>query len=161
MSQIPVELLKTLQESLIKKKKNLSVAESCTGGLISYWLSHLPGASSCFKGSVICYDAEVKRDLLGLDSEFIKKEGVINEKTARVMARGIRKLLKTDWGLSVTGVAGPSVGTFNEPVGQMAFSVSSSFATKSCLKHLQGKNREEIRHQSALFALDFLISKVK
>ncbi len=161
MSSLPLELLETLQGIFQKKEETLSVAESCTGGLISYWLSHLPGASTYFKGSVVSYSVDVKRDLLGLNSEFIKKEGVINEESARNMAQGVKSLLKTNWSLSVTGIAGPYVGHFGEPVGQTAFAVSSSFATKSCIKHLEGKNREEIRHQSALFALDFLVSEVK
>ena len=161
MSSPPLELLKALQEIFLKRGENLSVAESCTGGLVSYWLSHLPGASNYFKGSVISYDTEVKSNLLGLDPEFIKKEGVVNEKSSKFMAQGVRDLLKTNWSLSVTGIAGPAIGVLGEPVGQVAFAVSSLFATKSCLKHLEGKNREEIQHQAALFSLDFLLSELK
>jgi len=157
----PTPLLKSLKHLLHQRGESVCVAESCTGGLVSYWLSHLPGSSAYFKGSVVTYAESLKQDILGLAPEFIKTKGVVNEEAARAMAQGVRGLLKTDWSLSVTGIAGPACGHLGETVGQVAFSVSSRFATRSLMKDWKLKNREEIRHQSAFFALDFLLSEVK
>ena len=161
MNSLPLERINKLQELLLKRQESLSLAESCTGGLLAYWLTHLPGASGYFKGSVVSYTEDVKQEVLGLSLKFIQEKGVVNKEAAQYMAQGVRNLLKTTWSLSITGIAGPSSGTFGESVGQVAFCVSSSFATESYLKHIEGKNRQEIRHQSAFFALDLLISKVK
>lgn len=158
---LPIKALKILQDTLIQKGQTLAVAESCTGGLLSSWITEQAGASRYFKGAVVSYDTQVKIDVLNLDSQWAQKKGVVNEKTAETMARSVKNLLKSDWGVSITGIAGPSVGFLGEPVGQVAFSVCSPFATHNMLKKIEGKNRQEVRHQSALFALDFLLSELK
>ena len=158
---LPLNQLKAIQAFLQKKGQTLAAAESCTGGLLSFWLTHLPGASRHFKGGVIPYTEEVKERALGLDSALMEQKGVVNEECAAFMARGVRKALKADWGLSITGVAGPSLGFKGEPVGLVAFGLSSEIVENSCLKQFHQDSREEIRCQSALFALDFLISGLK
>ena len=157
----PVEKLKIIKKYFCEKNQTLGLAESCTGGLVSYWLTHLPGSSKYFKGSLVSYQSEVKIEHLKLDPEFVKQEGLANEKAVELMAQGVKNLLKTDWAVSVSGIAGPDSGDLGEPVGQIAFSVHSPFAIKSCVKNIEAQNRENIRHQAAIFALDFLISELK
>lgn len=156
----PVEKLKLIQDYFYNKKQTLCLAESCTGGLVSYWLTHLPGSSVYFKGGLVSYDTNVKINLLGLDAGFTKREGVVNKRSVECMAQGVKKLFNTDWAVSVSGIAGPSAGDLSESVGKVAFSVTGS-VFKSCVKQMETGDRENIRHQSAIFALDFLISELK
>lgn len=157
----PVHSLKIIHNYFINSGENLCVAESCTGGLLSFWLSHLPGASKYFKGALVSYKTELKIAHLGLNEEKIKKEGVVTESCALSMAQGVKNLLKSDWALSVTGIAGPSLGDLQEPVGKVAFGLSSPRANKSSIQYFEGPKRKDIRHQAVFFALDFLISEFK
>lgn len=159
--EYPSDSLKKIHQIFIASGESLCAAESCSGGLLSLWLTHLPGASKYFKGALISYQTEAKVGLLGLDPEKIKKEGLVTEDCARSMAQGVKNLLKADWALAITGVAGPSAGNLGEPVGKVAFSLSSPLSQKSLIKQFKGPDREDIRRQSALFALDFLISGFK
>lgn len=159
--KFPLDSLQKIHNYFIYSGENLCLAESCTGGLLSFWLTHLPDSSKYFKGALVSYREEVKIAKLGLCKEKIKTEGLVTEDSALSMAQGVRKFLKTDWAISVTGVAGPSKGALNEPVGKIAFSLSSRIVNKSLIKYFEGSGREDIRHQAALFALDFLISELK
>ncbi len=152
-------LLKMIQGLLQKRGQTLAAAESCSGGLLSFWLSSLPGASKHFKGAAVAYAAGAKAAMLGMDLETINSKGMVNEPCARSMARGARQALKADWGLSITGAAGPDPGSKGAPVGFVAFGLSSAAEENSCLKRFSGAGgREEIRLQSAFFALEFLAS---
>lgn len=159
--EFPVHPLEKIHKYFIEAGESLCVAESCTGGLLSFWLTHLPDSSKYFKGGLVSYQKEVKIDHLGLQSEKIKKEGLVTEDCALFMAQGVKNLLKADWAVSITGIAGPSKGGLGEPVGKVAFALSSKKISKSLIKHFKGPKRKDIRHQAALFALDFLISGFK
>ena len=159
--EFPTLSLETVHKYFISTDKSLCVAESCTGGLLSFWLTHLPGSSKYFKGGLVSYKPEIKIEQLGLSEEKIKKEGLVTENCALSMAQGIKRLLKADWAVSITGIAGPSKGGLAEPVGKVAFSLVSPLINKSRIKHFKGPERKDIRHQAALFALDFLISELK
>ncbi|WP_374724022.1 competence/damage-inducible protein A [Calidifontibacillus erzurumensis] len=110
-------LYKEVFELLKKKKMSISSAESLTGGGFAHELTNFAGSSSIFKGSIVCYDTEVKKDILKVPLEVIEIEGVVSNTCAKYMAENVRQLLKTDIGISFTGVAGPdmqegkSVGT--------------------------------------------------
>ena len=158
---IPWERLKQAHALLQKRGETLAAAESCTGGLLSFWLTAPPGASKRFKGGAVAYAGEAKAALLGLDPEWMKKNGLVNQDCAALMARGVRNLLKSDWGVSVTGAAGPSPGSKGEPVGLAAFGLSSKNVENTRLKQFKSGSREEIRRRAALFALDLLISGLK
>ena len=155
----PILALKQIRKHFIDNNLSLSVAESCTGGLISFWLSHLAKASQYFKGALISYQTEVKIQHLGLSLKLIEKQGLASTQVAEQMAQGVKKLLKSDWALSVTGIAGPAKGEKGENIGTVAFSLCFNSQQKSSLQHFKSKNRDDIRRQSALFALDFLISE--
>ena len=159
--KIPLDSLKKIHKYFINSGESLCVAESCTGGLLSFYLTHLPGASKYFKGGLVSYQTEVKIALLGLKVEKIKKEGLVTKDCALSMAQGVKKLLNTNWAVSVTGIAGPDKGNLGEKVGKIAFSVSSPWAEKSSIQYFNGPERKDIRRQSAFFALDFLVSGFK
>ena len=107
---------------LIGKRATLALAESCTGGLISDRLTNVPGSSAFFERGLVTYSNRSKEELLGVPAEVIRQHGAVSEKTAILMAEGVRKLGKTDLGLSVTGIAGPDGGTEEKPVGTVFIS---------------------------------------
>lgn len=102
---------------LIKSGFKVTVAESCTGGLIAARLTNVPGSSSYFPGGIVAYENEVKERLLGVSQDVLRKNGAVSRETAEAMARGVRNLLKSDLGMGVTGIAGPGGGTETKPVG--------------------------------------------
>ena len=108
---------KTTGELLKKKKLTIAAAESCTGGLITSKLTDIAGSSDYVMDAIVAYSNEAKRRLLGVKAETIKKYGAVSKQTAIEMARGIRKRSKTDIGISVTGIAGPSGARPGKPVG--------------------------------------------
>ena len=157
----PREELESLRQLLSRSKQTLAAAESCTGGLLSYWLTELSGASQYFKGGVIAYSAQVKIKALGMSQEKIEREGWATKACAEDMAQGVKNLLRADWAVAVTGVAGPKTGEKAEPVGQIAFAVASKNLCQSLVKHFPKAGRGDLRRTAALFALQFLISAVK
>ncbi|WP_238805303.1 competence/damage-inducible protein A [Emticicia aquatica] len=106
-------------KELKKKGLTVSVAESCTGGYISHLFTKVPGSSVYFMGSVVSYDNSVKINVLGVKEETILTHGAVSEETVIQMAEGVRKLLKTDFAIATSGVAGPDGGTAEKPVGTL------------------------------------------
>jgi len=140
---------------------SLSVAESCTGGLLSKLITDAPGSSDYFQGGVISYSNEVKIRLLGVSPETLKKFGAVSSNTAREMADGVRKALSTDIALAVTGIAGPGGGTPHKPVGLVFIALSRAGADcKAREFHFKGP-RQEIRRQAAQEALALLMETMK
>jgi len=105
--------------------KTLAIAESCTGGLIGDRLTNVPGASAFFLLGITAYDNKAKSKILGVPSALVKKHGAVSKQVVRAMAQGVRKILKTDYGLGVTGIAGPGGFTKNKPVGLVFIALSS------------------------------------
>ena len=138
-----------------KKGMTLSVAESCTGGLISHYVTAIPGASSFFEAGVVSYSAETKKTILGVSSETVSKYGVVSDQTAREMAGKVRGLAKTVFSIATTGNLGPDVLEGKEK-GLVYISVSCEGGTFSKELRLKG-NREENKQEASLSALEFLI----
>ncbi len=115
MSEIPLEI--TLGKLLRQRGLRLAVAESCTGGLIGHRITNIPGSSTYYMGSVTAYAYEAKVRLLGVRWRTLEEFGAVSEQIAIQMARGVRRALAADVGLSVTGIAGPGGGTEDKPVG--------------------------------------------
>ena len=160
MSPVPLESLKTLQTILSQRKETLALGESCTGGLLSFWMTYLPNSSKYFKGSVVAYDAHIKTDLLNVSKDTIKNKGVVSEETAQEMAQGVNNLFSADWSLATTGWAGPGQSDDSQPVGTVCLALCSKFVKKSKMKYFKEKGRQEIQFQASLFALDFLLSEL-
>jgi nicotinamide-nucleotide amidase len=142
--------------SLLKKKNlTLSVAESCTGGLISQRLTGIAGISENFMCGMVTYSNEAKIKFLGVAPETLKKYGAVSEETALEMARGARIAGGTHLAVSVTGIAGPGGGTAKKPVGLVYIGFADSDTTV-VQKYLFAGDREAIRWQAANNALDLI-----
>jgi PncC family amidohydrolase len=153
------EVILRVHELFKKKGLTLSVAESCTGGLISHYITALPGASNFFEAGVVSYSAKAKKKILDVSSDIISKYGMVSEKTAREMAEKIRKLTKTNFSLSTTGNLGPDVLEGKEK-GLVYIAVSKKGKTFSKELRLKG-NREENKEDASIEALRFLIETVE
>ena len=151
-------LLNQTGELLKKHHLKLAVAESCTGGLLSNWLTDVPGCSEYYLGGVVAYDYKVKEKLLGVSSETLIRHGAVSSETAIEMAQGVRKILaeKEDLeraiGLSITGIAGPGGGTPEKPVGLVWIGLSTQEGDYSWSFVWQG-SRSENKNASAKQAL--------
>ena len=139
--------------------KTLVTAESLTGGGIGAALTAVPGASAVYKGGIVCYVDEVKREVLGVPGEILARYGAVSSWTAGYMASGVRKLLKADFAVSVTGLAGPGGDEFGHEVGTVFIGFES--AAKALVKeyHFTG-SREEVRRQTIEAALQLILDNV-
>lgn len=132
----------------------ITTAESCSGGLLAGRIVNVSGASDVFKMGVVTYANEAKHKLLGVSNKTLKKHGAVSKKTAKEMARGAAKLADADVAVSVTGIAGPTGGTKEKPVGLVFIGCRVKDKTKVLECHFEG-TREQIREQTVVCALDF------
>jgi PncC family amidohydrolase len=153
------EVIQKAHELFKKKGLTLSVAESCTGGLISHYITSLAGASNFFEAGVVSYSIESKKGILGVSSEIISQYGVVSEETAREMAEKVRSLTKTDYSISTTGNLGPDV-LEGKDKGLVYIAVSTEGQTFSRELRLTG-DREENKGKASLLALKFLIEVIE
>jgi len=144
-----------LGETLRKRKLTISVAESCTGGLIGHLLTNVPGSSDYFFGGMIAYSNESKTVLLGVSSETLETHGAVSNPTVEAMAKGVRERLDSDIGLSVSGIAGPEGGTMEKPVGTVHIGLAVDDKVLSGKYRFQG-TREETKLNTAMMALDWV-----
>ncbi|HOJ69537.1 MAG TPA: CinA family protein [Candidatus Hydrogenedentes bacterium] len=133
----------------------VATAESCTGGLLAFRLTRVPGASGCFPGGVTAYENDVKARVLGVPPDVLRDHGAVSEPVARAMAEGARKLFRADFAVGVTGIAGPSGGTVAKPVGMVYVAVADDRQTQVREYRFTG-DRQAIREQSAEAALCLL-----
>lgn len=148
--------LSQLIEFFRSRKLTLSFAESCTGGKLSAFLTEQPGVSDIFLGSVVSYSNQAKEDLLGVRRDTLLSEGAVSENIARQMAQGARRQIHSDWSVAITGIAGPSGGSPEKPVGTVWFAVSGP-SFEAAEKKLFAGSRVEIQDHSANFAMEFLL----
>jgi PncC family amidohydrolase len=135
----------------------LAVAESCTGGLLADWITDVPGSSDYFLGGVVAYSNALKESLLGVRPETLVDHGAVSEPTAREMARGARERLGADVALSVTGIAGPSGGTAEKPVGLVYIALSAPDAER-CERYVWQGDRRTNKRASVEAALALLLN---
>ncbi len=140
---------------LMKSRKTVALAESCTGGLIGHRLTQVPGSSAYFLGGVVAYANAVKTALVGVPAALLRQHGAVSDPVVREMAAGIRKTLRADYGLAVTGIAGPTGGTAQKPVGTVHLAVADAKQVASRALHLTG-DRAIIKARAAQAALDLL-----
>ncbi len=141
-----------LVELLIENKMKLATAESCTGGLIAQKITSVPGASECFDCGVVTYSNEQKHKLLGVSEETLGKYGAVSEQTALEMCQGVKKLADADYGISVTGIAGPGGGTPEKPVGTVWIGICGTDIHKA-EKYVFDGDRNQVRESTAKTAL--------
>ena len=150
------ETIEEVVGNLLKSKKlKISVAESCTGGMLGEMITRIPGSSEYFQGGVISYSAKVKKDLLKVPQEVIKKYGEVSKEVAKLMAEGVRRCCHSDIGISITGIAGPGGATEKKKVGLVYMALSDGEKTIT-QKHRLFGNRQLIRVRSAHRALNML-----
>jgi len=150
---IPIEHY--IIETLITRSQTLSTAESCTGGYIAHLLTSVNGSSQCFKGSIIAYDNEVKINLLEVPEKMLEKYGAVSEDVVKKMAETVRLKLHTDYGVAVSGIAGPSGAVEGKPVGTVWIAVSNGKKTLADCFHFSNDRIRNIQ-RSAVAALNLL-----
>ena len=158
------EIARDVVKNAINCEVNLSVAESCTGGLISKLITDIPGSSNCFSQGLVTYSDDAKSKLLGINTEDLLRFGAVSEFTAKKMAERVAKINNSDFSLAVTGIAGPSGGTVEKPVGTVwiawGVKIQDKFVLESELFVFSG-DRNEIRNQSAIKALLGINERIK
>lgn len=159
MSQQIPDIAGRVHQILIKKGATISVAESCTGGMLSHLLTLLPGSSSFFMTGIIVYSATSKESILGISRKALKSHGVISEETAKEMAEKVRALTRTDLSIATTGNLGPDVLEGKER-GLIYVAVSGSFGTAVRELRLSG-DRQENKETASLQALEFLLEALQ
>ena len=142
-------------EKLRTRGLTLSVAESCTGGLISNLLTNAPGSSDYFTGGLVVYSNRSKIEFLYVSEETIEKDGAVSDRTVREMTEGVKKKMGTDLGLAVTGIAGPAGGSVQKPVGTVHIGLSTDRETFSGKYRFWG-TRKQIKLNTAMMALDWV-----
>lgn len=148
-------LNKIVHSLLVRRGVTIATAESCTSGMLASALTEFSGSSAFFMGGVNSYSNDAKIEILGVNADTIRKDGAVSEKTAVEMATNVRKIFKTDIGISITGIAGPTGGTNEKPVGLVYIGYaddSKAYATKN----LFGNNRERNRARAVNAALSIL-----
>ncbi|MBX7255352.1 MAG: CinA family protein [Candidatus Hydrogenedentes bacterium] len=157
---MPESLLeKQIGDRLTRRKETVASAESCSGGLIAHRITNVAGSSAYFQGGVVTYSNQAKCDLLGVKKDSILAEGAVSDTVARQMAEGARARFLADWGVGVTGIAGPTGGTPEKPVGLVYVAVSGKAGT-TVQRCMFNGNREEIKSQTANTALQMILEQL-
>ena len=149
------DLAGVVLQQLRSRKTRLAVAESCTGGLLGGRITAIPGSSEVFAGGIVAYDDAVKRGMLDVSAALLKPHGAVSEEVVRAMVAGALRRFGVGAGLAVTGIAGPSGGTPEKPVGTVWLAAAFGQETRA-LKRIFPGDRAEIRARAAQAALDLL-----
>ena len=147
---------------LTRQQKTLATAESCTGGLLAERLTRMPGSSAYFLGGLVTYSDNSKTDFLGIPKDTIQEHGAVSEAIARAMAKNVRVKYRSDYGIGITGVAGPSGGTEAKPVGTIHIALAGP--AEKDIEHQHKRfpgDRDRVRLQSTQWALEMLRKKLR
>jgi len=148
-------LATVIGRALVARKQTLAVAESCTGGLVGELVTDVPGSSAWFKGGVISYSNDLKEQLLGVSPETLQRDGAVSEACVREMAAGARRATGADWAIAISGVAGPTGGTVEKPVGTIWICVAGPSVSEARHVFWPGE-RDQVRRIAAFQALHLL-----
>jgi nicotinamide-nucleotide amidase len=155
-----LNIINSIYNIMTENKLTLSTAESCTGGLLGNRITNQSGSSSYYKGGVITYSNELKSKLLNIKPDLINKHGAVSLKIAQLMATNIKNSTNSDYGIAITGIAGPTGGSKEKPVGLVYVSVSGKNRTIIKKLYLKGK-RKQIKYLSTEFSLKLLKNLLK
>jgi len=158
MDEQPLEA--AILDLMRQRKLKIAVAESCTGGMICSRFVSVPGSSDVLERGYITYSNDAKRELLGVSEETLNQHGAVSAETAREMAHGARERASVDLGLAVTGIAGPSGGSVEKPVGLVYIGISDSTGTDTVRYQFAG-DREDNRRRATLAALTLIYNRIK
>jgi nicotinamide-nucleotide amidase len=154
------DILESVHNLLIKKKETLSTAESCTGGFIGKSITDLSGSSIYYLGSIVSYHNEIKEKLLNVKKESLEKYGAVSEEVAREMVLGLESKFQTTYTISVTGIAGPTGGTEEKPVGTVFIGIKKANREIKIYKHLFPYGRESFRNAVVQVSLYYLYREI-
>jgi nicotinamide-nucleotide amidase len=155
------QLLDNLSTLLIKNKFTIATAESCTGGLIAHSLTNISGSSTYFERGIVSYSNQAKQDLLSVPKQLLVDHGAVSEQVAKAMAEGVRVNSHVDIGLSTTGIAGPTGGSKDKPVGLVYIGLSTkeqTFAQKHIFSGDRIQNKQDFCHSALQLLYDHLIA---
>jgi PncC family amidohydrolase len=144
---------------LQRNRMTLATAESCSGGLLAHCITNVGGASRYFRGGVVAYSNEAKEALLAVPQEMLIEHGAVSEPVARAMAVGARIAFHADYGVGVTGIAGPGGGTDEKPVGLVYIAVADKDGTE-VVRYVFDGGRESIKMRTAEQALELLVGRL-
>ena len=153
------ELHEVIGQLLRNKGMTIATAESCTGGYIAHLITLIPGSSDYFKGSVVAYANEIKESALGVSHQTLIDFGAVSEQVAIEMAEGVKTKFKTDYSIATTGIAGPTGGTAEKPVGTTWIAISTPQKTIARM-YLMGEHRERNINKTALTAFNMLRNEI-
>ncbi|WP_028328556.1 CinA family protein [Brachyspira alvinipulli] len=154
------EKSKEVVELLIKRGLKITSAESCTGGLFAASIISVSGSSECFEGSFVTYSNEIKHKMINVSENTLEKYGAVSEECVLEMAENSRKIMNSDISISISGIAGPSGGTEDKPVGLVWICLAADGYIKA-YKNVFTGNRDEVREKSVCFALDLVLNFIK
>ncbi len=149
-------LAEVVQDLFVSQNKKLAIAESCTGGLLSLLITQIPDSSQYFLGSIVCYSNEMKRDVLKVTSKTLKEKGAVSREAVLEMIDGVFHTTKADYALAISGIAGPSGGTEDLPVGSVCIGIGKRGEKSDVGLILAPKDRLMVMEFSAHFALALL-----
>ena len=155
-----MSLLNNLQQLCIEKGVSVSVAESCTAGLIASKLTTLPGSSSFFKGGVVAYQNEIKTKILEVSQSVIDEKTEVSAEVVRQMAKSVLGKFDADFAIATSGYAGPTGGTNKNPIGTVFIAIASAEGVVA-IRFIFSGNRQSIVNQASETALDLLYTKIK
>jgi len=152
-------MAEVVEQLLRERRQTLAVAESCTGGLLASRITDISGASEVFLAGVVAYANEAKTSLLGVPAEIIAQHGAVSEECARAMAEGVRRVAGADYGLATTGVAGPTGGTDEKPVGLVYMALADERGTNVNRQYWPG-TREQFKQRVSQMVLGMLRKRI-
>ena len=152
--------IKKIKQLRNNKEFSITLAESCTGGMISSKLTSLPGSSDFFEGSLVTYSNNFKNNLLNVPKSLITKYGAVSNQTAMAMVKGLVKISKSEILISVTGVAGPQGGTKKTPVGCVYFGIGVKIKNKYYFKTIKKIFREKSRIKNQSKSTEFILAEI-
>ena len=147
-------------ESLLHQKQKIAVAESCTGGWVAQCLTAIAGSSAWFERGFVTYSNEAKQEMLGVPPDMLAEHGAVSQPVAVAMAEGALRNSRADWAVAITGIAGPTGGSPQKPVGTVCFAWGCRDGRiVTSTRHFPG-SREDVRAQSVEHALSGLIERM-
>ncbi len=151
------KLAHTLVEMLAQQGKKIAVAESCTGGMISQFITSVPGSSQVYDCGICSYGNNIKQEVLGVSQALLEEKGAVSQEVAQAMVQGVKAIAGADYAIATTGVAGPGGGTPEKPVGLVYVAVSSPERTlvfRNLFCQTPEDTRELIRQRAAAFGME-------
>ena len=149
-------LAEVLVATLVAREETIAAAESCTGGLVSAALTDVPGSSAVVRAGIVSYSNDAKIALLDVDPKVLEEHGAVSEPVAVAMAQGVRRAAQADWGIGVTGIAGPGGGSEDKPVGLVWIALVTPDGRRVAKRRIWSGSRDDVRRYSVGAALDMV-----